>query len=168
MKVLLLLLSLIFAGNNPTASMELKPFIVSGPSMEPVLQSGDRVWIDMDYYSTHPVERGDLILLELEGGKFYVKRVVGLPGDTVAMAHNRLYVNGQEQDEPFIEEAIEKAWQQGEIYNRDFAEKIVGTGGYFVLGDNRMNSYDSRAYGPLPQESLRGKVMRVAHQEQVR
>lgn len=165
MKVLLLLLSLIFAGNNPTASMELKPFIVSGPSMEPVLHSGDRVWIDMDYYSTHPVERGDLALLELEGGRFYVKRVVGLPGDTVAMAHNRLYVNGQEKDEPYIGEAVEKAREQDEIYNRDFAEKNVDNGAYFVLGDNRLNSYDSRAYGSLPKESLRGKVMRVRHQE---
>ncbi|MDF2936939.1 MAG: signal peptidase [Paenibacillaceae bacterium] len=165
MKVLFLLLSLLFAGSNDTSSGALKAYIAEGPSMEPTIHAKDRFWVDTDYYAAHSVERGDLIVYETAGGKFYVKRVVGLPGDTVSMENNRLYVNGQEQNEPYIETEVQKATQAGRMYNMDFDEKTVGSGGYFVLGDNRVNSLDSRMSGSIPEEHIIGKVVRIRQGE---
>lgn len=163
MKLLLILLSLLFTGSNDVSSGTVKPYIANGPSMEPTLHSGDRLWVDTDYYLTHPVERSDLVVYTTAGDIFYVKRVVGLPGDRVSMGNNRLYINGQEQEEPFLEAEIQRVSQAGEIYNRDFAEATVGNGGYFVLGDNRNNSLDSRRSGPIPKDDIIGKVVRIQH-----
>ncbi len=89
------------------------------------------------------------------GDTNFVKRVVGLPGDTVALKDGYLYVNGEKYDEPYINEAYRKG------YINEFPEYTVPEGEYFVMGDHRNNSNDSRAQGPISRNMIVGHVVQV-------
>jgi signal peptidase I len=123
--------------------------IVRGNSMEPALHDGDRLVVDRVTYSLGEVHRGDVVVLRYPRNPAidFVKRVVGLPGDRIAMQNGVLLVNG------------DVAEDFGRIRDRqDIAEHEVPADHFFVLGDNRPISCDSREFGLVPHNLLRGRV----------
>ncbi|MBL8754777.1 MAG: signal peptidase I [Planctomycetes bacterium] len=123
--------------------------VVKGHSMEPCLHDGDRLVVDRVSYSLGEVGRGDVVVLRYpkDPSVDFVKRVVGLPGDRVAMHGGMLTVNGSLADD------------YGCIVDaQELAEQEVPPGHVFVLGDNRPVSCDSREFGLVPHELLKGKV----------
>lgn len=129
--------------------------VVPTPSMEPTIKTGERVLVNK--FSQRP-QRGDLVQLdsgfryglgEREPVKF-IKRVVGLPGDTVAIESGRLVVNGVVIEEDYATAATE-----------DYAMVKVPADHYFVLGDNREKSYDSRFLGAIEADQIEGQVILI-------
>jgi signal peptidase I len=105
-------------------------------------------------YPFHPPERGDIIVFNppTVSDKPYIKRVIGLPGETITIADGFVYVNGVKLDEPYIDGAITEC-------NRSKCDPVtVAEGSVFVLGDNRRNSSDSRIFGPIKVDSIIGKA----------
>ncbi|MFK7742844.1 MAG: signal peptidase I [Planctomycetota bacterium] len=123
--------------------------IVRGNSMEPALHDGDRLVVDRVTASLRGIARGDVVVLRYprDPDVDFVKRVVALPGDRIAMTDGVLFVNGEEADD------------YGCIPDREtMSERRVPRGEFFVLGDNRPISCDSREFGLVPQRLLKGKV----------
>jgi len=129
--------------------VQFKP--VSGSSMEPTFaEQGDRVIISRVIYLIHEPERGDIITFKppFKTSRDYIKRVIGLPGETVEIEKGKVYIDGQLLDEPYIMESFTYSLKAVTI-PEDY---------YFVLGDNRDNSSDSHIWGLLPKENIVGKV----------
>ncbi|HNQ35623.1 MAG TPA: signal peptidase I [bacterium] len=125
-------------------------FYIDSESMEPTLQPGDRLVL----VKAGSLERGQIVVFRHESRKveFYVKRLVGLPGDQVAVRGGRLYLNGQAQEEPYLKE-------RRIVYN--YGPIQVPEAEYFVLGDNRNNSEDSSVFGCVPAGDIRGRVLGI-------
>lgn len=131
------------------------PFYVGSESMVPTLKVWDRVLINkLAYDLGDDPERGDIVLFEdVEGGPDpLIKRIVGLPGDEIEVKKRTLYVNGERQVEPYVNERGRK--RQGR-----YGPTTVPKDHVFVMGDNRGNSLDSRVYGPVPEEKLIGEAV---------
>ena len=136
-----------------------KAFVVEGPSMEPTMHPNDRLAVDTSYYTHHRIERGDLIVFQATPDKIFVKRVIALPGESVRVEGEAVYINKVKLNEPYLQPALDESVHQGSVYNvRDFPEHIVPDHTVFVLGDNRSNSMDSRDIGFIKQEQIIGKV----------
>lgn len=123
--------------------------VVKGSSMEPCLHDGDRLVVDRVSYNLAEVQRGDVVVLRYPRNPAvdFVKRIVGLPGDRIEMHRGTLFVNGDPCD------------AYGCIPDRqELAALEVPDGNYFVLGDNRPISCDSRDFGLVAQELLKGRV----------
>ena len=120
--------------------------------MEPGIHDRDRILVDHFSYLFAPVQRGDVVILRypLDPSLDYIKRVVGLPGDHILLEDGELRVNGVPVKEPYLEGAAVDPYTHMNVVVRD--------GHYFVLGDNRMRSSDSREFGQVPHDYLRGKV----------
>jgi signal peptidase I len=125
---------------------------VRGSSMEPGIHDRDRILVDQMSYLFSTVTRGDVVVLRypLDPSLDYIKRVVGLPGDEVVIARGQVFINGEELAEPYVSEASIEPWTS--------MRTTVRPGHYFVLGDNRRRSSDSREFGQVAAEYLRGKV----------
>lgn len=125
---------------------------VRGSSMEPGIHDRDRILVDHVSYLFADVARGDVVVLRypLDPSLDYIKRIVGLPGDDVRICEGRVWVNGVELAEPYLDEEANEEWTDMHVH--------VRPGHYFVLGDNRRRSSDSREFGQVPFEYLRGKV----------
>jgi len=124
--------------------------VVRGSSMAPGIQDGDRILVEPWSYLFGPVERGDVIVLRypLDPEIDYIKRVIGLPGDHVTIEAGRVFVNGVRLEEPYVREIDETSSTSVD----------VAPGNYFVLGDNRPRSSDSREFGFVPESYVRGRV----------
>ena len=126
-----------------------EPIVVDGPSMNDTLYTGDRVFVTkFDYLFGEP-ERGTVVICHYPNSKEnYIKRLVGLPGDTIEIRDGVTYLNGEALDESFIAHPT----------NRDYGPITLGDDEYFVMGDNRANSNDCRAVGPLTKSQIVGHV----------
>jgi signal peptidase I len=124
--------------------------IVRGCSMVPELEDGDRLVVDRLIPRLAGFHRFDVVILRApkDPGVDYVKRIVGLPGDRVRLSRGKLWVNGTETEEPFLHVSD----------RRETREFDVPEGHYFVLGDNRPISSDSRDFGFVPEDRLKGTV----------
>ncbi|MSR60957.1 MAG: signal peptidase I [Planctomycetes bacterium] len=124
--------------------------VVRGSSMTPGIQDGDRILVEPWSYLLGPVERGDVIVLRypLDPEIDYIKRVIGLPGDQVTLARGEVWVNGVRLDEPYI----------AAVDVTSTLSTVVEPRNYFVLGDNRPRSSDSREFGLVPEANVRGRV----------
>ncbi len=122
---------------------------VLGHSMEPGLHERDRLFVsNLDVMTTDRLERGQVVVLSSPvDGTIVVKRIIGLPGETVEVRAGQVYVNGEALDEPYINEAP-----------RYHGEWTLGAEEYFVLGDNRNHSYDSADYGAVSRDHIQGVV----------
>jgi signal peptidase I len=138
-------------------------FIPSG-SMLPTLQIGDRIVVDKLSYRLHRVQRGDIVVFSkppLEDADFsdLVKRVVGLPGDIVSSVDGKLYVNGKPLPQPWLPRPVPvtspSPLAAGFSLNHPYT---VPAGHYYVMGDNRTDSEDSRYFGPIAASSIVGKM----------
>ena len=124
--------------------------VVRGHSMEPSLWDGDRLLVDRVSYSIMEVKRFDVVVLRypVDPTVDFVKRIVGLPGDRIRIEHGSIVVNGK-----LVRNAFKFVPDRAEM-----AELLVPHGQYFVLGDNRPISCDSREFGLVPASLLKGKV----------
>jgi signal peptidase I len=124
--------------------------VVRGSSMAPRIHDGDRILIDHFSYLFAGVQRGDIVVLKypLDPTVDYIKRVIGLPGDEVVLDQGRVWVNGELIDEPYVDAPDRMARLSTHVKPAHF----------FVLGDNRRRSCDSREFGLVPQDYVRGKV----------
>ncbi|BAS26032.1 signal peptidase I [Limnochorda pilosa] len=130
-----------------------RAFTVEGPSMLPTLHTGERLVVERVTYLFRPPRRGEVVVFRypLDPREYFVKRVVGIPGDRVAVRAGYLWVNGQKLEEQYVSARP----------LRSFPEVQVPEGRYFVMGDNRNNSEDSRdpRVGFVPKELIVGRAI---------
>lgn len=128
-----------------------EPTSVSGRSMIQTLQPGDKVMINKIAYKLGEPERGDIVVFETKEGKDLIKRIIGLPGDKIQAKDGKVLLNGK----PLTESYLEKG-----VVTEDFPETEVPSGKYFVMGDNRPESADSRnsLIGLVDENELIGKA----------
>lgn len=137
----------------------LIPVQVEGNSMENTLKQGDS--IVMEKFTT--IKRFDVVVFQLSDGTVYIKRVIGLPGDTIEYKNDQLKINGEIIEEPFLEKNI-TADTASAPYTTDFTleeltgEKVLPKDNYFVMGDNRRVSKDSRSFGTITRADILGKA----------
>lgn len=138
------------------------PFIVDGDSMHPNFFTGERLIVNKIVYDIRAPKRGEVIVFHAPEGKDYIKRVIALPGETVKVTGDKVYINGEELAQPFIQAAIDQAVKEGHPYNTllDFPETKVPEGELFAMGDNRPNSKDSRtkSVGFVPYDKIVGRA----------
>jgi signal peptidase I len=177
----------------------IKPFIVEGyevptGSMEDTILVGERLLAAKFFYGVRvpftdrwlyfwlDPQRGEVVVFKYPiDGRNFIKRCIGLPGDTVVIKHKRVYVNRIPLDEPYIvhsdinelpgynpervnREAFQETWEERKFLNSAFVRDnfgpiIVPKGCFFMMGDNRDNSADSRFWGPVPRSHLRGRAL---------
>ncbi len=137
-----------------------QPVKVEGTSMEPGLSDNERIFINKFTYKLNlgEVRRGDTVVFwyPLDTTKSYIKRVIGLPGDRIRILHGQVSVNGTPLNEEYVAESYRDVttWADGR-------EVRVPPTDYFVLGDHRNSSSDSRAWGFVPRENIYGKAVFV-------
>jgi signal peptidase I len=126
-------------------------YVVDGQSMEPNLHTGQFLIVSRLAYRFGSPQRGDIIVFDFPGdpGDDYVKRIIGLPGDTVLIENNQVYVNDVLLTEPYL---------PPDDYTTGAGRWVVPEGNYFVMGDNRAHSSDSRAWGLLSTDKIIGKA----------
>jgi signal peptidase I len=130
-----------------------QPVKVEGTSMAPLLSDQERIFINKFVYHFEPIERGDVVVFwyPLDRSKSFIKRVIGLPGDTVEIRDGHLYLNGNEMDEPYVPASY--------LDGSSYAARTLGTDEYFVMGDHRDSSNDSRMFGPVQRQFIYGKAV---------
>lgn len=169
--ILIVAFALVFLVVRPYV---VEAFYIPSESMVPTLEIGDRVLVNKFIYRFTEPERGDVVVFKTPEGvdnsvdgnpiarligwfqgnrderQDLIKRVVGLPGDTVAVRNGNLLVNGERQNEPYLND---------ELPDQSFFQQTqVPQGKVFVMGDNRTNSRDSRFIGPIPKENIEGEA----------
>jgi signal peptidase I len=140
----------------------VQPHQVNGQSMVPNFQSGEYVLTDKISYNFGDPQRGEVVVFHAPPaahcpkgtGCDFIKRVLGIPGDRIAVKNNGIYVNSVKLAEPYIPEDFET--EAGD-YTRN-RTITLGPNEYFVCGDNRPYSSDSRAWGPIPKQNIVGKA----------
>ncbi|WP_045515818.1 signal peptidase I [Neobacillus niacini] len=132
------------------------PYIVEGASMEPTLHNQEKIFVNKLNVADN-FKRGEIVIIK---GKEvnYVKRIIGLPGDTIEMKKDQLYINGVLFEESYLSQNRKEAEQMGSLLTGDFGPEIVPENNYFVMGDNRLHSMDSRnGLGYIQEETIVGK-----------
>ena len=129
-----------------------QPVRVEGTSMLPRLQDQDRLFINKFAYRFESIHRGDVVVFLYPGDhtKSYIKRVIALPGDTVRIDHGDVYVNYRPIREPYVPNRFRD--------ERSEPERIIPAGDFWVMGDHRNISSDSRDFGPVPRALIYGKA----------
>ena len=129
-----------------------QPVRVEGTSMLPRLEDQDRLFINKFAYQFEKIQRGDVVVFYYphDHSKSYIKRVIALPGDRLAVDHGVVAVNYVPQHEPYVPERYQD--------DRSIPEQIVPPGEYFVMGDHRSISSDSRDFGPVPRDLIYGRA----------
>lgn len=134
----------------------MSPQEISGASMEPNFHNKEYILTNKVLYRILDPQRGDIVIFKSPKNKEidYIKRIIGLPGETVAFKGGMFYINGQPLEEPY--QTNQPLFGGG--YLKEGQEIIVPPGMYFVVGDNRPGSSDSRDFGPVPKEDFLGKA----------
>lgn len=132
------------------------PYIVEGASMEPTLHNQEKNFVNKFYLSDN-IKRGEVVIIKGKEEN-YVKRIIGLPGDSIEMKKDQLFINGVQFEESYLSQNRKQAEQMGSLLTGDFGPEIVPENNYFVMGDNRLHSMDSRnGLGYIQKESIVGK-----------
>jgi signal peptidase I len=136
----------------------MSPQEVSGSSMEPNFHNGEYILTSKILYKFRLPERGDVVIFKSPANKEvdYIKRIIGLPGDTVSVKDNAYYVNNQKVDEPYL---APETPIFGGSYLAEGQTVTVPEGSYFVSGDNRAHSSDSREFGPIAESDFIGTAI---------
>lgn len=127
-------------------------FIVDGQSMEPNFHSGEVIIANRWQYNFGKPTRGDTVVLKFPGDpehKKYIKRIIGLPGENVIIQNSEVFINGEKLNEPYL---------PANTQTRPNVNRTLGPSDYFLMGDNRLNSSDSRVWGVAEKRYLIGKA----------
>ena len=129
-----------------------QPVRVEGTSMLPMLEDQDRLFINKLAYHVGDIHQGDVVVFQYprDRTKSYIKRVIGLPGDTLRIDHGRVFVNGKRLAEPYVPQRFSDERSQPEM--------VLGSHEYFLMGDHRSISSDSRDFGPVDRDLIYGKA----------
>ncbi|HEV3316228.1 MAG TPA: signal peptidase I [Candidatus Angelobacter sp.] len=130
-----------------------QPVRVEGGSMEPGLEDQERIFINKLVYRLEAIGRGDIIVFRYprDPRKNFIKRVIAIPGDRIRITHGHVYVNGQFIREPYVPELYQDSSSCAEI--------TIPADSYFVMGDHRTMSKDSREFGPVARDLIYGKAV---------
>ncbi|MGO9590988.1 MAG: signal peptidase I [Candidatus Acidiferrales bacterium] len=130
-----------------------QPVKVEGTSMNPLLSDQERIFINKFVYRFEPIERGDVVVFwyPLDRSKSFIKRVVGLPGETIEIRDGHLYIDDDELTDQYV--------PAGYIDSSNYGPRKIPLGEYFVMGDHRDSSNDSRVFGPVPRSFIYGKAV---------
>jgi len=133
-----------------------KPFIVSGSSMDPTFKTGQYLIVDELSYRFKRPSRGDVIVFKYpeQPSVDFIKRVIGLPGETVIMDEGKVTIKNKDNPEGFL---VDEKYVNSAHESKDNTEIILGEKQYFVMGDNRAESFDSRKWGPLDENLIIGR-----------
>ncbi|MCM2533734.1 signal peptidase I [Neobacillus pocheonensis] len=137
-------------------------YVVEGESMMPTLQNGNKLVVNKLGYQVGELKRFDVIVFHANEKEDFVKRIIGVPGDKIEYRDDHLYINGHKYEEPFLD--VYKKKTPGVKLTGDFnlkeitGENTVPEGKLFVLGDNRLGSWDSRDFGFISTNQVVGKV----------
>nr|WP_176444801.1 signal peptidase I [Paenibacillus herberti] len=143
------------------------PFAVDGPSMQPNFHTGERLIVNKILYDFREPKRGEVVVFHVpQQGRDFIKRVIALPGDTVRVEGDDVYVNDQKQEEPYLKGAIAEAQAKGELWNQNgpnfpnefVSDMKVPADSFLAMGDNRSNSEDSRRIGYIPYDQVIGRA----------
>jgi signal peptidase I len=135
-------------------------YVINGPSMRPTLQPGDRVLLNKLSYRAHDVRRGDVVVFDRVQETRHddlIKRVIGLEGETIRIENCTVFIDGEELVEPYLADDV----QAGRCGTSSMASLTVPDDHVFVLGDNRPESSDSRSFGPIDVDEIRGRAFVV-------
>lgn len=130
-----------------------QPVKVEGTSMMPSLDDQERIFINKFVYRLEPIQRGDIVVFRYprDPAKSFIKRVIGVAGDHVRIENGRVYLNGK----TLVEDYVPRAYQD----DRSYREIVVPADSFFVLGDHRSLSNDSRDFGPVEVSFIYGKAV---------
>jgi signal peptidase I len=155
-----------------SAAMLIRVFLfqqyyIDGPSMQTTLMPEDRVLVNKMSYKLHDIHRGDVIVFDRVTNDVQhddlIKRVLGLPGETLEIRSCIVYINGVQVDEPYLNpeqtSQVEPSARCGS--HTDMAPVVVPEEMVFVMGDNRVQSFDSRDFGPIDTDKVRGRAFVV-------
>ena len=142
----------------------IQAFWIPSDSMEPTLHKGDRVLVNKLSYTFNDVHRGDVLVFKRPEAaqspnpdddiEDLIKRVIGLPGDVIKTVDGQVYVNDEPLDEPYLPEGTRTVMPTGQ----DVPAREIPEGQYFMMGDNRGNSQDSRFFGPIEEDLIVGRA----------
>ena len=141
----------------PVRAYLVQPFIVDGASMEPNFHGGNYLIIDELTYQFREPVRNDVVVFRypLSPSQFFIKRIIGLPGETVEIRSSKIYITNINDEtfelvQPYLSDSVETLPD---------SMTVVGPKNYFVLGDNRSHSSDSRVWGLLPKKNIMGRAL---------
>lgn len=130
----------------------IQTFVIDGASMEPNFHDSEYILIDKISYRFALPQRGEVIVFKPEpSSDSYIKRVIGLPGENVRFYNNDVYINNRKLEESYLDHNSLTRFNANKIFELNDNE-------YFVLGDNRGNSKDSRSFGPIDKNQIEGRV----------
>jgi signal peptidase I len=134
----------------------VQPHRVSGDSMKPNFLDGELILTDKISYRIDQPKRGDVIVFKapVDQSKDFIKRIIGLPGEKIEIKAGEIYINDKKLNEPYFSDA--KLAETGTHY--ETTSITVPERHYYVFGDNRLASFDSREWGPLPKENIVGRA----------
>lgn len=127
---------------------------VVGSSMYPTLKDGEVLILNKFQYRFFDIKKGDIVSLDYEDTKYLIKRIIGLPGETVKIVDNKLYINDKIYEEEYLSDDL----QYDDFSLTDLGYSKIPENMYLVLGDNRENSLDSREIGLIKKEDINGKI----------
>lgn len=135
----------------------VQPFFVEGSSMEPNFENGEYLLVDELSYYFREVKRGEVVVFHypLDTSKYYIKRVIGLPNETVEIKNGQMTIYNSSNQEGFL---LSENYIPSSFNTDGNIKKKLGKDEYFVLGDNRLHSSDSRRWGVLPKNDVVGRV----------
>jgi signal peptidase I len=134
----------------------MTPHEVLGNSMHPTYRNGEYLMANKLTYRFGEPKRGDVIIFEYSETQDFIKRIIGIPGDSIMIKDGKIYVNGNQLDES--DYLADTVYTSGGDYLAQGETITIGEGKYFVLGDNRPHSSDSRTFGPISEDKIKGKA----------
>ena len=135
-----------------------QPFLVSGASMVPTIDANEYLVVDKVSYHFHEPERGDIVIFQypLDTSIYFIKRVIGLPGETVIVHNGGVVVRGVDGS---VRQLNEKYVVNAENMKKEMSTTTLAADEFFLMGDNRDASSDSRSWGPLPRKYMIGRAL---------
>lgn len=152
-KVILISLAIII----PVRYFLIQPFYVKGASMEPNFHDHEYLIIDEFSYRFTKPQRGDIVVFRypLDQSQYFIKRIIGFPGETIEIRDNSVYIYNESQTQGI---QLEENYIPEAVFTNGSDRVVLGEDEYYVLGDNRDSSLDSRRFGPIEESDIIGKV----------